>query len=130
MSEARYVEEHGAIVAVLRNYIEGNAMAGSVLVKPAFHPQATIFGQNGQEVFGPEVQKLYDVVDALPPYPGARAAIARIDIAGTAASARVDSDNVAGNRYTDFLNLLKVDGTWVIVSKIYYAHLSGARDVH
>ena len=47
------------------------------------------------EVPGPEIQKLYDIVDTLEPSPSARTAIARIHVAGFAAKARVDSENVA-----------------------------------
>jgi hypothetical protein len=124
MSEPTYVQEYNAIVEALSKYIEGNAKASSAAMKPAFHEKATIFGFSGQEVFGPEIQKLYDVIDTFQPSPKAQAAIARIDIVGTAASARVDSDNVAGTRFTDFFNLLKIDGKWTIVSKIYHTHPS------
>lgn len=55
---------------------------------------------------------------------GPRAAIARIDIVGTAASARVDTDDISGFRFTDFFNLLKVEGRWTVVSKIYHTHTS------
>lgn len=124
MNQLTYVQEYSAIAQVLSKYIEGNAKASSAAMKPAFHDKATIFGLNGQDVFGPEIQKLYDVIDSLAPSPKAQAAIASIDIEGTAASARVDSDNVAGSRFTDFFNLLKIDGKWTIVSKIYYTHPS------
>jgi hypothetical protein len=122
MTEPTYVQEYDAIVAVLGKYMEGNAKGSSAAMKPAFHEKATIFGFNGQDVFGPEIQKLYDLVDTLPQSPNARTAVGRIDIAGTAASARVDSDDVAGDRFTDFFNLLKIDDKWTIVSKIYYVY--------
>ena len=122
MTKATYVQEYNAIVEVPSKYLEGNAKASSAAMKPAFHEKATIFGLNGQDVFGPEIQKLYDLVDTLPQSPNAQTAIARIDIVGTAASARVDSDDVAGDRFTDFFNLLKIDDRWTIVSKIYYVY--------
>ena len=122
MTTPTYVQECDAIVEVLSKYLEGNAKGSGAAMKPAFHEKATIFGLNGQEVFGPEIQKLYDLVDTLPQSPNAQTAIARIDIVGTAASARVDSDGVAGDSFTDFFNLLKIDGKWIIVSKIYYVY--------
>jgi hypothetical protein len=122
MTKPTYVRDHDAIVEVLSKYLEGNATASSAAMKPAFHEKATIFGVSGRDVFGPEIQKLYDLVDTLPQSPNARTAIARIDIAGTAASARVDSNDVAGDSFTDFFNLLKIDDRWTIVSKIYYTH--------
>ena len=122
MTKSSYVQEYNAIVEVLSKYLEGNATGSGAAMKPAFHPQATIFGLNGQEVFGPEIQKLYDLVDTLPQSPNAQTAIARIDIVGTVASARVDSEGVAGDRFTDFFNLLKIGEQWIIVSKIYYVY--------
>jgi hypothetical protein len=44
-----------------------------------------------------------------------------IDVAGDTASAKV-TDDFAGLRFTDLLSLLKVDGHWQIVSKVYYIH--------
>lgn len=125
MSEPTYVQEYEAIVEVLNRYAEGNAKASGAAMKPAFHEKATIFGLDGPAVFGPEIEKLYAVIDSLEPSPGMRASYTRVEIAGTAASARVDSDDIAGSRYTDFLNLLKIDGKWTIVSKVYYRHPGG-----
>jgi len=122
MTKSTYVDEYNAIVEVLSKYLEGNAKGSGAAMKPAFHEKATIFGLSGQDVFGPEIQKLYDLVDTLPESPNAQTAIARIDIVGTAASARVDSDGVAGDSFTDFFNLLKIDDKWTIVSKIYYVY--------
>jgi len=48
--------------------------------------------------------------------------IAAIDIEGTAASARVESENWRGTRYTDFFVLLKRDSEWQIASKVFFAH--------
>lgn len=123
MTTPTYVQEYNAIVAVLNQYNEGGAKADSTLMKPAFNPQATMFGVDGERLVGGAIQNLYDVIDtSFRPSPEAQAAIVRIDIVGTAASARVDTDNVSGFRFTDFFNLLKVEGQWMIVSKIYHTH--------
>lgn len=37
-------------------------------------------------------------------------AIVKVDIAGTAASARIDTNDISGFCFTDFFNLLKVEG--------------------
>jgi hypothetical protein len=56
------------------------------------------------------------------PSPDAMAAITRIEIVGTAASARIDANGVSGLSFTDFFHLLKVDGQWTVISKIFQAH--------
>ena len=125
MTELTYVQEYNAISEVLNKYLEGNAKGNSAATKLAFHEKATIFGVNGKELVGPEIQKLYDIVDTLEPSPNARTAFARIDVAGIAANARVDSENVAGQRFNDFYNLLKNEGEWLIVNKVYHIHTAG-----
>jgi hypothetical protein len=124
MTQSTYVQEYDAIVNVLNQYNAGGAQADSALMKPAFSDQATIFGvDEGSKLTGGAIQNLFDTIDtAFEPSPNAKAAIIRVDIVGTAASARIDTDNISGYRFTDFFNLLKVEGKWIVVSKIYHTH--------
>ena len=126
-SKPTYVREYKAIVEVLNKYNEGCKQARSGIMKPAFSERATIFGVDakGKLVGGP-IQELFDAIDKPPfrPSPEAQGVIVSIDIVGTAASARVDTNDVSGFSFTDFFNLLKVDGKWIVVSKIYHTHVA------
>lgn len=112
MSNPSYVQDYNAIVEVLNQYNDGGKQAKSSVMKPAFDAQATIFGVDaGGKLAGGPIQGLFDTIDsAFKPSPNAKAAIARIDIVGTAASARIDTNDISGFCFTDFFNLLKVDG--------------------
>jgi hypothetical protein len=125
MNKLTHVEEYNAIVEVLNKYNHGGAQANSALMKPAFSENATIFGIDGDsKLTGGAIQGLFDTIDtAFRPSPEAKAAIVSVDIVGTAASARIDTDNLSGFRFTDFFNLLKVEGRWTVVSKIYHTHV-------
>ncbi|OEZ75889.1 putative lumazine-binding protein [Janthinobacterium sp. HH104] len=124
MNNTTYVQDYQAIVAVLNQYNAGGAQADSSIMRPAFSGEATIFGVDSEDkLTGGPIEGLFEIIDsAFRPSPQAKAAIARIDIVGTAASARVDTDDISGFRFTDFFNLLKVQGEWTIVSKIYHTH--------
>ena len=124
MNNTTYVQDYQAIVAVLNQYNAGGAQADSSIMRPAFSSEATTFGVDGEDkLTGGPIEGLFEIIDsAFRPSPQAKAAIARIDIVGTAASARVDTDELSGFRFTDFFNLLKVQGEWTIVSKIYHTH--------
>lgn len=124
MNNTTYVQDYQAIVAVLNQYNAGGAQADSSIMRPAFSSQATIFGVDGDDkLTGGPIEGLFEIIDsAFRPSPQAQAAIVRVDIVGTAASARVDTDDISGFRFTDFFNLLKVQGEWSIVSKIYHTH--------
>ena len=47
--------------------------------------------------------------------------IVSVDITGDAASAKV-GDTFMGMKFTDYLSLLKIEGTWVIINKLYFLH--------
>jgi Putative lumazine-binding len=111
---------------VMNQYNEGGKQANSSVMKPAFSDQATIFavGADGK-LTGGQIQGLYDVVNsAFRPSPEAKAVFVNIDIVGTAASARIDTNDISGFCFTDFFNLLKVEGKWTVVSKIYHTHVA------
>lgn len=125
MTNPTFVENYTAIVEVLNKYNEGGAKADSRIMRPAFNEQATIFGIEEGKLAGGPIEGLFKTIDtAFRPSPEAKAAIVRVDIVGAAASARIDTDNISGFRFTDFFNLLKVDGKWTVVSKIYHTHPS------
>lgn len=116
------VNEYDAIAATMQHYIDGAKSGRSEEMKPAFHADATIFGYVGPDLFAGPIQGLYDWHDGNGAAAGAEIRLASIDVAGTAASVRVEIDNWTGHRFTDFLTLLKVDGVWKIMNKVFYLH--------
>jgi hypothetical protein len=123
MSKPTYVADHIAITEVLEKYNQGVAKADSSIMKPAFAEEATIFGVENGKLSGGAITALYQGIDRdFRPSPEGRAVIAYINVTGTAANARVDTNDVSGLCFTDYFNLLKVDGTWIIVSKIYHTN--------
>lgn len=126
MNKPTYTADYKAIENVLLNqYAEGCKQAKSEIMKPAFHQQATMYSVNEQGGLqgGPVAESLFPGIDNhFTPSENPIVAIAYIDITGTAASARVDADNLSGYGFTDYFNLLKVEGKWTIVSKVFHGH--------
>ena len=103
-------------------YIDGAKSGKGDDMKPAFHTDATIFGYIGDDLFAGPIQKLFDWNDKNGPATELKTRIASIDVVGTVASVRLESDNWTGHKFTDFFTLLKVDGTWKIMNKVFYLH--------
>lgn len=125
MDTPTYVQEHQAILDVLAAYNAGAAGADSAIMAPSFADQATVYSvaPQGTLAGGPVQDFLFKPVDTdLPKSPNAKPAVVAVDIVGTAASARVDTDDLAGMRFTDFFHLLKIDGSWKIVGKAFHMH--------
>jgi len=91
-------------------------------LRPAFHGGANICGYAGPDLFGGPIQGLYDWNDSNGPAKGLEARFTSIDMVGTCASVRLDMDDGTGHRFTDFFNLVRFDGQWKIVSKVFYLH--------
>ncbi len=114
--------EHDAIAKVVQHYIDGAKSGRGDDMKPAFHKDATIFGYAGADLFAGPIQQLFAWNDENGPAPGLQARIASIDLIGTVATVRLELDNWKGHRYTDFFTLLKVDGEWKIMNKVFHLH--------
>jgi hypothetical protein len=116
------VSEYDAIAETVRRYVDGGRSGRSEEMKAAFHPDATIFGYIGDDLFGGPIQKLFDWNDQNGPATGLQARVASIDLIGTVATARLELDNWTGHKFTDMFTLLKTDGEWKIISKVFYLH--------
>lgn len=117
-----YVLDADEITKAVGNYIEGARTGSGDIMKPGFHEGATIYGYTGANLFGGPIAGLFTWNDGNGAAPTIKARFTKIDIAGTAANVRLDIDDWQGARFTDFFNLLKVDGVWKIVSKVYHHH--------
>ena len=114
--------ENELIEKTLQFYIDGGKSGKGDEMKPAFHADATIFGYAGDDLFAGPIQRLFDWADENGPAPELEARVANIDIAGTVATVRLELDNWVGHKYTDLFTLLKVDGTWKIMNKVFHFH--------
>ena len=117
-----YVDEVDEITRAMQAYIEGARTGKGAAMKPSFHDDATVYGYVGADLFAGPIQGLYDWNDANGPATEIQSRFTSIDVVGTVASVRLDTDNWTGHRFTDFFNLLKIDGQWKVLSKVFYLH--------
>ena len=114
--------ERDAIGKVVQQYIDGAMSGRGDDMKPAFHKDATIFGYAGDDLFAGPIQQLFAWNDENGPATELEARIATIDVVGTVATVRLELDNWSGSRFTDFFTLLKVEGEWKIMNKVFHLH--------
>lgn len=110
------------IEKTVQHYIDGAISGKGDDMKPAFHADATIYGYVGDDLFAGPIQGLYDWNDNNGAATELEARFANIDIIGSVATVRLELDNWTGHKFTDLFNLLKVDGEWKIMNKVFYLH--------
>lgn len=127
MSEKTHVQEYNAVLDTLSKYIEGCAKADSSIMRPAFHADAVMFTTADSAVTRvPAHDALFDGIDNDFKPSNPNSAVVTVDIVGDVASARVDTDDLDGFRFSDFFHLLKANGEWQIVAKTFYTHSTPA----
>lgn len=100
-------------------YLEGGTNNDFETLKKAFHENATMkfIGKEGYR----EVNALEFFGNGMKPGPkqDRKTRIADITISGNAANARLEIEYPTFT-FIDFMNLLKIDGEWKVVNKIFY----------
>ena len=118
------VNENNAIAKVIQQYINGAKSGRGDDMKPAFHKDATVFGYVGDDLFAGPIKQLFDWNEENGPATDLQAWIDSIDLTDTVATVRLELDNWVGHRFTDLFTLLKVDGEWKIMNKVFHLHSS------
>jgi len=116
------INENELIKKTIQYYIDGAISGKGDDMKPAFHEDATIFGYIGDDLFAGPIQILFDWNNENGPAAELEANIASIDLTGSVATVRLEIDNWTGHKFTDLFTLLKVDGTWKIMNKVFHLH--------
>ncbi len=116
------LSEHDVITKVIQNYIDGAKSGKGEDMKPAFHKDATIFGYVGADLFAGPIQQLFAWNDENGPSKGLKASIASVDLVDTVATVRLELENWTGHRFTDLFTLLKINGEWKIMNKVFHLH--------
>lgn len=116
------LSEYDAIAETVQHYINGGKAGRSDEIKLAFHPDATIFGYAGPELLAGPIQQLFDWVDQNGPAAELQGRITSTDVIGTVATVRLELENWNGRRFTDLFTLLKVEGEWKIINKVFHLH--------
>ncbi len=115
------IKEYNQVEFVAKKFCEAVKKGDSSIVKPYFYEKACFFGQLNEKVYqSGAIQEFYDTIDKF----GAcdDNYISRVDVIfleKTIAVVRVIEDNWHGYKFTDILNLNKINGTWKIVAKVY-----------
>ncbi|UCC74133.1 MAG: nuclear transport factor 2 family protein [Gemmatimonadota bacterium] len=111
-------DETPAVTEAIEAYFRGGTYGDIASFRRAFHSKANVmYVEDGE-------YRSWTLIEYLDLWtPGQRldreTRILDLDVTGNAASAKVEAVYET-HRFVDYLSLLKVDGEWRIVSKIFY----------
>ena len=114
------MSEYEAVEKAAMLFVKSVGSGDSAPARELFYDEAVMFGYlDGKLEHGP-IQNLYDNIDSVGADPSYRARIDVLCIEETVAIVRVLEDNWGGRiDFSDFLLLIKMDGEWKGVAKVY-----------
>jgi hypothetical protein len=121
-----YLAEHDAITRTMHCYIAGSGDGD--LMRPAFHPSATISGFCQGIEYSGSVEHVFQWIDQNGPAPNINPRFARIEIIESIAVVHLEVQHWSGKlagasaRASDVFTLLKCDGEWKITHKLFHWH--------
>jgi hypothetical protein len=117
--------ELSAITQVVNKYAEGCHTGNIALLREAFHPDAMMYGSSGEQTIVVPIEGLYAFIEANEPPTKTgephQCFISSIQYSGNAANVELIQESGYGHDYTNYFQLVKVEGQWLIVSKTYNA---------
>jgi hypothetical protein len=123
-----YLTEHDAITRTMHLYIAGARAGDGDLMRPAFHPSATISGYCQGVEYSGSVEHVFKWVTQNGPAPNIEPRFARIEIIETIAVVHLEVQRWSGKlaganaRASDVFTLLKCNGEWKITHKLFHWH--------
>lgn len=119
--------EEAAVRAALEHYLQGHATGDGSHHAKVFHEVADLYWMRDGEL---QTRTSEEYIAGAPGSPAAdearrRRRITMVDVTGDAAVARIELD-YPNALITDYMSLLKIDGEWRIVNKIFHVGQRGA----
>lgn len=114
------ITDYQEIKNVVMQYVNGCSNGDVELTKKAFHKDAVMYGYLNGDLSAGSIGNLYAAIDALGADAATKAEVDVVQLVGTAAIVRVVLSDWHGLSFTDFHSLVKIDGKWTIVAKIFH----------
>lgn len=118
--------EEAAVRAAVNHYLQAHATGDGAHVRMVFHPRLTMMWVAGDTLATRSAEEYASGFRGQPQADEAqrRRRIERVTVAGTAAQAHVVLD-YPNATFNDFFSLLKINGEWKIVSKVFSSQPKG-----
>jgi hypothetical protein len=120
-------DEDAAVRAALQHYLNGHSTASADEFRAGMHPRGTMYSLREGQLATMPFPEYFARVGTGTPAPdetSRRRRIDFVDITGTAALARITLEYPQVT-FTDYMELLKVDGKWQILAKTVHAERKG-----
>ncbi len=112
--------EVAAVAAVMDAYIAGTRNRDVASLKKIFHKDALMTGYFGSHLGIGSPQPFFDELETNEIAADYAAQVTSVEVIGATAMGQIVEDNLMGLSFVNNFHLIKVDGAWLIISKLYH----------
>jgi len=117
------VQDYQDVIAVVDGYVQGLKEGSVDQLRRSFHADGIMYGHGPDGLLGGSIDNLYTFVEHYGKAPDIAVRLDVLDMTPTTAVVRVTMEqDAAGADYTDYHSLIKIDGQWKVVAKLFHLY--------
>ncbi len=107
----------------MEGYVNGLKTGNIAELKKTFHMDAIMYGYLGNDLSQGSIDNLYTYVEKSYAAPNIKTNLTVLYKTPTTAVARIEMEHDAADEdFTDFHSLIKIDGEWKVVAKLFHLY--------
>ena len=114
-------EEYEKIIETMNHYYQAQVEGNSEILKPVCHKNAIMHGFAGETLLEGSIENLFAFIDRTGAQPELKARFDVTALEETVATVHFCLEGKT-NTYSDFFQLLKINGEWKIISKVFHQY--------
>ncbi|KFF24438.1 nuclear transport factor 2 family protein [Chryseobacterium vrystaatense] len=117
------VQDYEEVLAAMEGYVNGLKTGNVAELKKTFHQDAIMYGHLGNDLSQGSVDNLYTYVEKFGAAPNIKTNLTVLHKTPTTAVVRIEMEHDAADEdFTDFHSLIKIDGSWKVVAKLFHLY--------
>lgn len=117
------VQDYEDILAAVGGYVQGLKTGNVAELKKTFHQNAIMYGHLGDDLSQGSIDNLYTYVEKFGAAPNIKTNLTVLHKTPTTAIVRIEMEHDAADEdFTDYHSLIKINGEWKVVSKLFHLY--------
>lgn len=117
------VQDYEDVLAAMEGYVNGLKTGNVAELKKTFHKDAIMYGHLGNDLSEGSIDNLYTYMEKFGAAPNIKTNLTVLHKTPTTAVVRIEMEHDAADEdFTDFHSLIKIDGAWKVVAKLFHLY--------
>lgn len=117
------VQDYEDVLVAMEGYVQGLKTGNVAELRKTFHQDAIMYGHLGEDLSQGSIDNLYTYVEKFGAAPNIKTNLTVLHKTPTTAVIRIEMEHDAADEdFTDYHSLIKIDGEWKVVAKLFHLY--------